>query len=74
MILQLADPLHYGRMTIVEGGVKGMGMKIGQIFLGELYQSIGQIQGASRECAGEPICLPFMLAGKKAQSWRKGED
>lgn len=48
MILQLADPLHYGRMTIVEGGVKGMGMKIGQIFLGELYQSIGQIQGASR--------------------------
>jgi hypothetical protein len=30
-------------MTVVESGVQWMGVKIGQIFFGEFYQSIGQI-------------------------------
>jgi len=30
-------------MAEVEGGVKGMGVEIGQAFFGQLYQSLGQV-------------------------------
>jgi hypothetical protein len=50
-----------------------MGVEIGQILLGEFYQSLSQIQRSSCQLAGKPVRLPFMLSGKKAQSWCQRE-